>query len=47
MADIVEVCELIEGLKSPKYKVIPIHSDLPDEEQAEIFVKEPQVSTVV
>lgn len=43
MSEIIEVCERIEALNSTKYKVIPIHSELPDEEQAQIFVKESKV----
>jgi HrpA-like RNA helicase len=45
MVEIVAVCEQLEGLRlTPKLKIIPIHGDLPDEEQAQIFVKEPNVT---
>jgi hypothetical protein len=45
MAEIVEVCSRLEALQggNKRYKVIPIHSDLPDEEQAEAFVTELEV----
>jgi HrpA-like RNA helicase len=49
MAEIVEICGRFENLQGgvKKYKIIPIHSELPDEEQAEAFASAPKMVKVL